>query len=241
MFKSRELFENAIEVDPNFAHAVTMLAWTHKIDAEFGFTDSKDGSFKLAMELAKKSIAMNDKAANTHSLLSHLYLLQGEHGKAVEEGRNAIAFGPNDAETLALFGEVLYWSGMFEEAVEMCEKAIRLHPHTPLYMLGHVIYAYYWVGRYNEALATANQLIDRSLKVGFRPGLFWGYQGSAIAHIRLGQEDEAREDIAEYLKVSPDYNLDYYQTTLHYKDQEHTEQILADLRKAGAPDLPPSK
>ena len=46
MAKSRELFERAIEVDPEYAHAVTMLAWTHKIDAEFGFTDSKDESFE---------------------------------------------------------------------------------------------------------------------------------------------------------------------------------------------------
>jgi len=241
MAKSRELFEKAIEIDPNYAHAVTMLAWTHKIGAEFGFTDSRDGSFKLAMELAKKSVAMNDKDPNVHSLLSHLYLLQGEHEKAVEEGSKAIALGPNDAEAHMLLGEVLYWSGMFEESVEMCEKAIRLHPHTPLYMFAHMSYAYYWVGRYDEALAMADQLIDRSLKAGYRGGLFFGYQAAAIAHIRLGQENKAREDIAEYLKVWPGYNLDYYRTTLHYKDQAHTEQVLADLRKAGAPEHPPSK
>ncbi|MGV7224727.1 MAG: adenylate/guanylate cyclase domain-containing protein [Nitrospinales bacterium] len=241
MAKSRELFEKAIEIDRNYSHAVTMLGWTHKIDAEFGWSDSKTGSLKRAFELANKSVAMNDKSPIVHSLLSLIYLIQGQHDKAIEEGRKAIAFGPNDAEAHSLFGEALFWSGMFEDAVEMYEKAIRLHPHTPLYMLGHTIYAYYWVGRYDEALAMADQLIDRSTKVGYDGGLWFGYQGSAIAHIRLGQESEAREDIAKYLKVWPGYNLDHYRTTLHYKDQAHTEQILADLRRAGAPDHPPSK
>ena len=191
--------------------------------------------------MAEKSVAINDKNPNVHSLLSHLFCMQGEHGKAVEEGRKAIAFGPNYAEAHLLFGEVLYWSGLFEEAVERCETAIRIHPHTPLYMFGHTIYAYYWAGRYNEAVAMADRLIDRSIKAGWNAGLCYGYQGLAISNIRLGRDNEAQENIAKYLKVWPGYNLEFYRSTLHYKDQAHTEQVIADLRKAGAPEHPPSK
>ena len=146
---------------------------------------------------------MNDKDPNVHSLMSLLYLIQGQHDKAVEEGRKAIALGPNDAEAHLLFGDALYWSGMFEEAVEMSEKAMRLHPYAPLYYLGRTMSAYVWVGRYDEALAVADQLIDRGRKAGFTRGVFWGYIGSARAHIRLGQESEARQDAVEALKNSP--------------------------------------
>jgi adenylate cyclase len=128
---------------------------------------------------------------------------------------------------------------MFEEAVEMGEKAIRLHPHTPLYMFGHLTDAYYWVGRYEEALATAKKLFDRCLKVKYRGGLWFGYLGSDRAHIRLGREKEAREDLTNWIKLDPDFNLDEHRNYHHYKDPEHTEQILADLRKAGAPEHAP--
>jgi adenylate cyclase len=241
MAKSRELFERAIEIDPEYAHAVTMLAWTHKIDAEFGYTDSKAESLKRAVELANKSVAMNDKDPNVHSLMSLLYLIQGQHDKAVEQGRKAIALGPNDAEAHMLFGEALYWSGMFEEAVEMCEKAMRLHPYSPLYYLGRTMFAYVWVGRYDEALAVADQLIDRSRKAEYTQGVFLGYLGSARAKIKLGRLSEARQDAVEALKIVPSYNLDYDRSISPYKDSAHLEQMTDEFRMAGIPEHPPSK
>jgi TolB-like protein/class 3 adenylate cyclase len=53
--KGRGLFEKALEIDPEYAQALTMLAWTHFIDAWFGYTDTPEESFKRLVELAKKS------------------------------------------------------------------------------------------------------------------------------------------------------------------------------------------
>ena len=133
MVRAREICEKALKIDPKYANAFLLLAWTHKIDAHLGYTDSKEKSLKLSVELAKKSVEMNDKDSNVHSLLSLLSLIQGNHEKAVEEGRKAIALGPSEAESHLLFGEVLYQSGNLEEAVKMCETALRLHPYTQLY------------------------------------------------------------------------------------------------------------
>jgi tetratricopeptide (TPR) repeat protein len=57
---------------------------------------------------------------NVHSLLSLLYLIQGGHEKAVEEGRKAIALGPSDSEAHLLFEEVLYQSGNFVILLSLC-------------------------------------------------------------------------------------------------------------------------
>jgi len=103
---------------------------------------------------------MNENDPLVHSLLSLLALIQGDHEKAVKEGRKAITLGPSESEVHLLFGEVLYQSGNIEEAVKMCEMAIRLHPYPPLYYLGHTLNAYYWVGRYDESLVLAERLID---------------------------------------------------------------------------------
>jgi len=241
MVRSRELFDKAIKIDPKDAGAVLLLAWTHKIDAQLGYTDSKDKSLKLSAELAKKSVAMNDKDPNVHSLLSLLYLIQGDHGKAVEEGRKAIALGPNDTEAHLLFGEVLYQSGNFEDSVKMCEMAIRQHPYPPLYYLGHTLNAYYWVGRYDESLALAERLIDLGRKVEYTLGVVWGLFGSAIAKIKLGRLSEAIQDADEILKIWPWFNLDYFRSFSHYKDSAHAEQRIDELRMAGIPEHPPSQ
>ncbi len=241
MARSRELFEKAVKIDPKYAAAVTMLAWTHKIDASFGYTDSKENSINLSLELAKKSVAMNDKYPSVHSLFSLLYLIQGNHEKAVEEGKKAIALGPNVPGAHLLFGEVLIYSGYFKEAVRMCEMAMRLHPHAPLYYLGHTLTAYYWVGRYDESLVLAKRLIDQGRKAGFTLGVVWGLTGSAVVKIKLGRLSEARHDADEILKIWPWYNLDYTRSIYSYKNSTHLEHWIDGLRTAGIPKHPPSQ
>jgi adenylate cyclase len=241
MVRSRELFEKAVKIDPKYEFAVGMLAWTHKMDASFGYTDSKDNSIKLSVELAKKSVAMNDKNPMVHSLFSLLYLIQGNHEKAIQEGKKAIALGPNVAEAHLLFGEALIYSGNFEEAVRMCEMAMRLHPHAPLYFLGHTLTAYYWVGRYDEALTLAERLIEVGREVGFTLGVVWGHTCSVIVKIKLGRLSEASQDADEILKIWPWYSLDYTRSIYFYKDSANMEHWIDGLRMAGIPEHPPSQ
>ena len=241
MARSRELFEKAAKIDPGYAFPVGMLAWTHKIDAQFGYTDSRDSSLKLSVELAKKSLAMNDKNPMIHSLLSHIHMIQGDHDEAVEEGRKAIALGPNVAEAHMLFGEVLIYAGHFEEAIKMCETAMRLHPHAPLYFVGWLLVAYYWGDRYDESLALAELHIDKSRKAGFTLGVVWGLMGSILVKIKRGRLIEARQDAEEILKIWPWYDLNYIRSILFYKDSAHLEHWIDGLRTSGIPEHSPSQ
>ena len=112
---------------------------------------------------------------------------------AVEEGRKAIALGPNDSEAHMHFGQTLSYSGFFEDAVQMCEKGMRLHPHRPLHYFVMTIEVYYRAGRYEECLAMAEQVIDPSREAEYWGGVVGGYVWSAMAHIKLGNESEARK------------------------------------------------
>jgi tetratricopeptide (TPR) repeat protein len=123
----------------------------------------------------------------------------------------------------------------------MCERALRLHPFSPLYYLGHTLNAYYWVGRYDESLALAERLIDQSRKVGFEWGVAWGLYGSALAKTKTGQLSEARQDADEILKIWPWFNLDYFRSIHHYKNSAHEEQVIDGLRMAEIPEQPPSQ
>ena len=239
--KARELFKRAVEIDPKYVHAIAMLATTHIIDARRGFSDSRAESIKRAEELAKEAMSLNDKNPLVPFLWQYIYLLRGQHDKAVEEGRKSIALGPNNAEVHILFGQVLLLSGLFEESVEMCEKAVRLHPNPPLYFLGFLAIAYRWVGRYNESLALAEQLIERSRKVKYWGGVSWGQSISATIYIKLGRESDARENMAKALKINPKSSVDGTRLQYPYKNPAHMEEVLDALRKAGMPEHSPSE
>jgi len=238
--KAREFLEKALEIDPEYAHALTQLAWTYFIDSWFGYTDTPEEFFKRAVELAKKSVAMNDKDPNVLSLWQKIYLRQGQHDKAVEEGRKAIALGPNDAAAHQHFCQTLSNSGFFEEAVQMCEKAMRLHPHRPMYYYYPMMEAYYRAGRYDECLATAEHVIDPNREIEDPSTVVGAYLFSAMAHIKLGQESEARKEVAEALKIWPQYSLEVERNYAISKPAI-MEQELYVLRKAGVPEHTPSQ
>jgi adenylate cyclase len=236
IIKSRVLYKKALEIDPEYVHALTMLAWTHFIDARHDYTDSREESLKHAIKLAKKAVALKGSDPLVHSLWQHIHLIQKQHDMAIEEGRRAIALGPNNAEVHILFCEALYRSGKFEESVKMCEKAKRLHPYAPLYYFGHMMNAYYWVERYEDSLDMADNLIFSDI-----PKLVhWGHWGVARAYIRLGQEKKARKYVAYMLQQDPIYGLYEDRKNSLYKP-ELLEQDHADLRKAGMPELAPAK
>jgi adenylate cyclase len=240
MVKSRELFKKALEIDPEFAGAVTMLAWTHFNDARFGYTESRRESFKRAVELANKSAAMDQNQPLVHDLLAELNLIRKQYDKSVEEGRKSIALSPNRAMGHNIFCHVLFRTGNFEEAVQMCEKAIRLQPHTPMIYHANMMTAYYWVGRYEDSLNEAKRIIDKGRKTGARIYERWGYWGSIRAKVRLGRVREAREDVAKYLEIVPGHNLEADRRNTLYKP-EIIEQEHEDMRKAGFPEHAPSQ
>jgi adenylate cyclase len=235
MAKSRELYKKALEIDPEFAGAVTMLAWTHFNDARFGYTESRRESFKRAVELANKSAAMDQNQPLVHDLLSELNLIRKQYDKAVEEGRKSIVLGPNRAIGHNIFCHVLFRTGNFEEAVQMCEKAIRLQPHPPTIYHANMMTAYYWVGRYEDSLNEAKRIIDKGRKTGARIYERWGYWGSIRAKVRLGRVREAREDVAKFLEIVPGHNLEADRRNTLYKP-EIIEQEHEDMRKAGFPE-----
>jgi tetratricopeptide (TPR) repeat protein len=138
------------------------------------------------------------------------------------------------------FGQTLANSGIFEEAVQMSEKGMRLHPHRPLYYYVMTIESYYRAGRYEECLAMAEQVIEPSRKAGYWGGVAFSYIWSAMAHLKLGQESEARKDVAEALKIFPWYSLEY-ERSMSLVKPAMLQQDLDDLRKAGVPEHPPSQ
>ena len=235
--KARALFERAIERDPDYAFAWTMLAWTHWADVDFGFSETPAESFKRAVELAEKSLALDDDQPGVHALLGAIHLLRREYEEAIAEGQRSIALGPNDATSHILLAQTMYLAGRFEEAITLAEKATRLAPLYPAWYLGILAQSYMMAGRYEEALAAFNQLLDRSRKGDIPP--IWAHLGLTRSYMELGREREARVHAAEVLKIDPAFSLEFWRKNAPFKDPAHLERVLEPMRKAGLPDKPP--
>ena len=230
--KARELFEKAVQLDPDYAWAWTMLGSIYFIDTRYGWHRPREESFKKLVECMQKSMELDPSDPDIHCLRGQYYSWQKEHDKAVAAGEKSIVLGPNNAENHAELGMFYRHAGRFEDSIRVSEKAIRLHPYYPDWYLYNLEYSYYYLGQHEKAIALAKKHIELIESRG-GTDTFWQHLILAQNYIRLGQDKEARYHATEALKQNPEYTFKWEREGSMYKDPALIEQQIEDLRKAG--------
>ena len=225
--KAGELFEKAIELDPNFAGAYALLSHVHWRGWRNNWSDDPQ-SLTRALEAAETAVSLDDLLPLAHIHLAWVKAFRREHDEAIGEARRAIALDPNFAEGYARLGHILDLAGEPLEGIELVRKAMGLDPHYPSNYLVYLGHAYYLLGMHGEAITSLNRAITRS------PDNTHGNLMLAIIHSELGHEDEAQACVSEILRVSP-------RTTSRgdswpYKDETVSDRYCAALRAAGLPE-----
>ena len=156
-----------------------------------------------------------------------VYLGQKQYGQAIAEAERAIALDPNDAEGYATLGQILNFVGRPEESIGVVERAMRLNPRYPAPYLFTLGQAYCWAGQYKEAIAAQKRAIIRN------PNHLGAHGCLAGCLSALGREEEARAEVAEVLRLNPNFSLEVLRQTVPPKDPAVVEHMLDALRKAG--------
>jgi TolB-like protein/class 3 adenylate cyclase len=128
--KARGLFERALEVDPDYAFSLIMLAWTYFVDARFGYTKSPSDSLERAVELARKASAIDDTLPRVHSLWCTIYLIHRQYDKSISEGEKSISLGPNNAANHALLAQTMVYTGRYAKTISCTPIILAIICHT---------------------------------------------------------------------------------------------------------------
>ncbi len=227
--KARELYRQATELDPDYPGAWDGLAWTHLIDARFGWSVSREASVLRAAELVQKTLTLDPGRPRTYALLGTIRLVSGDHAEAVTLGEKAVALSPNGADVAALLAYTLTYNGEEERAIAMIEKAMRLRPSYPLWYRWVLGRAYRLAGRYREAIAALKvRLPDSPDSLSFRVELVACYAES-------GQTAKARIEAAEVIRLEPGFSARAWTQAPPHADAAATEREFELLRRAGLP------
>jgi adenylate cyclase len=219
-----QLFERAIEIDPNYGPALSWAAVCHWQCFTDGWAEAPKVTRQTSIGLARRALeaSRNDDPgvlANVSFILANF----GEDiGAMIGLIDRALALNPSFARGWHVSGLLRLYAGDLDRAVEHVETALRLSPRerigTPLVVIG---LAFFFQRRFAEAAA---KLL---LAVQENPGSAT-YRILAACHAHMGRIAEARDAIAQLRAITPQI----MPSALPWRLPEHRELLLSGLRLA---------
>lgn len=223
--QARQMYEKAIEIDQGFSVAYVDLGWTYVSDWVFQWRQDPDALGK-ASELAQKALSLDDSLPGAYRLLGSLCAWRNEYDDGVTALEKAITHDPNDAESYATLARIHVFAGRSKNAVGLMGKAVRLNPAHPAWY-SNVLGMAYFMMKDDKATRAFKQAIQ--LNPNFLPPHIF----LAVIHSKQSNDDEAQAEVAEVLRISPEYTLERFAEMIPIADQAVMAKMLDSLRKAG--------
>lgn len=145
-----KLLTRAVELDPELARAWVELYHSHTLLANFGV--NPESGAKAAADAAERAVRLDPSDAEAHAALGMSLGDRGDIARAKAELDTALRLAPGSAEILTFYAG---WASAFgepERGAQLVDRVIRLDPNYPMWTSGPFSYAYYMVGRYEDAL-----------------------------------------------------------------------------------------
>jgi adenylate cyclase len=224
------MFARAIEIDPNFAQAHAMLAWSlselswTKVWTDWDAFEALRGDALLA---GQRAVALDGTDARCHSALVYVHISRKEFDRAAHHLALAAKLNPNDAEMFDHRCMLENYTGHPEQGLKAIELAMTLNPTPPNeYRVGQGL-ALYQLRRYEEAAQAFERATARRPYVS---------RYLAACYAQQGRLQEARALAADTLKLEPHYSLRVWSKIEPYAFPADLEHMREGLRKAGLPE-----
>ena len=215
-------FEQALQVDPNYALAYCGLADT------YGWAGGQIVAGKEAWakekELALKALALDPNLAEAHLSLGVALFSALDLDASEKELERAVELNPNLALAYDQYGWTYMAGGRFDEAIAKEKKALELDPLNILFNtdLGFFLS---WARRYGEGIAQLHKTLELDANNPLaRQTLGWC----------LHWKGKKAEAVVEFQKAAALDDLPWYKGSLGYAyaasgDRAKAEQVLRDL------------
>lgn len=187
--RSLELYQAALDVDPNYAHAYAGIAdsWMNLADDWV----SPHDAYPKARTAARRALELNSELAEAHTALGKVLGWYDWDFNAAELAlRRAVAANPKYADAHWGLGSVLPANGRLDEGLSAMQEALALDPLSALFS-GWVARMLVYLRRYDEAIAQCQHAGE--LDVHYPRVYLW------LGHAYMGKQ-EYEKALAAYQK-----------------------------------------
>jgi DNA-binding SARP family transcriptional activator len=197
--EARGLFEQALELAPDFARAFSGISLSHFNDWSCQAWDRWDERERLAFVSARKAVELDDDDHVTHMILARIHVYRREFELGERHVEQALGLNANDTNMLMQACLAYAQLGDPARACELAATALRLHPKHPDW--------YYPIAAFAQLIAR-NPEEARRLALRAPDGLVDTRAMLAIACFHLNDVPAARDHARRFLdhfrlKITP--------------------------------------
>ena len=172
--KAHELFNKAIEIDPNYARAHAWSACSLANTAGWYPQDFDDSWFDDCTASVTRALEIDPNDPEAHRIMGAIKLSGGDFELATYHHERAVELCPSDAYIRSRYASLLIYLGEPQQALDEIHRAMRVDPFCPDVLFEDEGMGYYWLENYGNAIKSL-----RKVKVPTRNSLF--YLAAALA------------------------------------------------------------
>jgi TolB-like protein/class 3 adenylate cyclase/Tfp pilus assembly protein PilF len=228
-----QLFNDAIELDPDFASAYGRAAFCYAHARTNGWTSNTANEIAEVMRLAQRAVELgkDDAIALAASGWALAYVVR-DLGAATALFDRALVLNANLAEVWFFGGWAKNWLGEPKLAIERFARALRLSPLglwvTPIQ--SGTAHAHFMLGHYDEAASWAAAALQDN--ADFSSAL----RIAAVSNAMAGRPEQARKAVARLRQLNPALRVSTYKDVSGPWRAEGLSRMEEGLRRAGLPE-----
>jgi len=216
-------YEQALQIDPNYARGWAGLSEVHSRQADLGYVPLDEG-YRKARKEAEKALELDPNLAEAHACVGWIRRVYDWDWTGADAAyKRALKLEPANADVVQGAGYLAGTLGRFDEAIKLDQRAIELDPLKVRTYSDLGFHAYY-AGRLEEAEAAFRKALDLNpqyiwphtflgriylarskpeeaiAEMQKEPGPYWRMSGLAIAYHAAGKKKESDAALAEVIE-----------------------------------------
>jgi len=230
--RARELLQQAICHDPDYALPYTYLAYWHVFRVGEGWSSDPGADAYEAARVAAAAIERDSSDALALAIFGHVqsFLLK-DYDAAISYFDRAIQAGPNCPNAWTMRSATFGYLGHGATAIEHAEHGLRLSP-LDAHVFWHeaiLAQAFYIDGQYEQAISWARKA------AGHKALAIFNLRTLTASLVALRRDDESRQFAQRLLQIQPNFRLASYAPRCPFT-KPLLEVWIERLRQAGLPE-----
>ena len=221
---ARQMFNRALEVDPQYGRAWAGVAYTYGF--EHMYFNAVDVNRDEALRTSLKALELAPDLAESHVSAGIAHCMVQDYKQAETEFEKAIELDPKNYDAWYFFGRSKVHEGDIERALKLFDRASQVRPEDCQSVLLQP-QLYHSMGDRKHELESARKGIERARSLlELNPDDNRALNMGAFALVRLGELDEAEKWMKTSIEKAPMDSIVHYNAACFYALSGDVEKSL---------------